>query len=86
LVIIAVNFNVATGGEDYVSGPFTVTILAGQTTASFDVPIINDSMFEQNEVFRLTIDQSSAPDGVSITNPNRANVVIADDSDCKYKH
>ena len=63
-----------------------MTIPAGQTTSSFDVAINDDDVFEGNERFQLTIDQSSTPDGVSVTNPHTATVVIADDSDCKYKY
>ena len=48
--------------------------------------INDDDVFEGNERFQLTIDQSSTPDGVSVTNPHTATVVIADDSDCKYKY
>ena len=34
------------GGDDYVSGPYSVTIPAGQTNASVDVPITDDNIYE----------------------------------------
>ena len=72
-----------TGGSDYVSGPFNVTIFAGQTNVSFPVPITNDDIYEQNEEFILTIDQSSTLSGVLIGSSNTTTVVIMDKSDCK---
>ena len=77
--------NITGGGVDYISGPFRVTIPAGQTTATFDVPITNDNTYEENESFKLSIVQSSTPDGVRVGNPRRATVVIEDD-DCKCKY
>lgn len=42
-------------GEDYTTGPYSVTFTAGQTEASFDVYITNDSESEGTEYFTLTI-------------------------------
>ena len=44
-----------TGNVDYGSGPFDVTFTAGMTNASFNVPIINENLFEGNETFTVTI-------------------------------
>ena len=71
------------GGDDYVSGPYNVTIPAGQTNASVDVPITDDNIYEQNEKFKLFIDRTSTLNGVFIGSPRKATVIIADDSDCK---
>ena len=49
---------------DYNSGPYPVTIIAVQTTATFDVPINDDNILEGNENFMLTIHSSSLPTGV----------------------
>ena len=38
------------GGEDYVSGPYTVIIPAGETNVSFYVSITDDSMHERDEL------------------------------------
>ena len=70
-------------GDDYVSGPYNVTIPAGQTTVSFDVSIIDDNIYEQSEQFEVLIEQISTLGGVHIGSSYVATVVIADDSDCK---
>ena len=69
---------------DYTSGPYTVTFPAGQTTATFDVPINDDNILEGNENFMLTIDPT-LPTGVTVGDPNEATVTIVD-NDCKYFH
>ena len=63
---------------DYDSGPYTVTFLAGSTTATFNVPINDDDILEGNETFMLTIDPS-LPDGVTRGTPSEATVTIVDD-------
>ena len=67
---------------DYTSGPYTVTFPAGQTTATFDVPINDDNILEGNENFILTIDGTSLPTGITRGSPGEATVTIVDD-DCK---
>ena len=61
---------------DYDSGPYTATFLAGQTTATFEVPITDDNTFEGNETFMLNIDSSSLPTGLTTGNPDQATVTI----------
>ena len=63
---------------DYTSGPYTVTFLAGQTTATFDISINDDIMFEGNENFMLTISSSLSPTGVTRGTPSQATVIIMD--------
>ena len=63
---------------DYTSGPYTVTFPAGQTTATFDVPINNDNILEGDEDFLLTIDETSLPTGVTRGIPGKATVTIVD--------
>ena len=67
---------------DYTSGPYTVTFPAGQTTATFDVPINDDNILEGNENFILIINSSSLPSDVTVGSPGQATVNIVDD-DCK---
>ena len=67
---------------DYTSGPYTVIIPAGRTTATFDVPIIDDNILEGNEDFVLTIDVASLSTGVTHGSPGETTVTIVDD-DCK---
>ena len=64
---------------DYTSGPYTVTFPAGQTTATFNVPITDDTILEGDENFMLTIDPSSLPNDVTRGNPGEATVNIVDD-------
>ena len=71
--------NVTDGGVDYDSGIYNVTIPAGQTSVPFDVPINNDTIFEGNEDFNLTIIPNTLPDGVTRGNPDTATVTIRDD-------
>ncbi|XP_065899383.1 adhesion G-protein coupled receptor V1-like [Dysidea avara] len=66
------------GGVDYISGPYNVTIPAGQISVAFDVPINDDNVFEENEEFLLTINQSSSLNGVIISSPNVTVVIISD--------
>ena len=61
-----------------------MTIPAGATMVSFNIPIFDDSVLEGNEDFNITIIQSSLPGGVFRDNPGTATVTIVDD-DCKYK-
>ena len=55
-----------------------MTIYAGQISVPFYVPINDDNVFEKNEEFLLTIDQSSSLDGVIVGNPNVTVVNISD--------
>ena len=63
---------------DFTSGPYTITFPAGQTTATFDVPINDDNIYEINEDFMLTIDETSLPTGVTRGSPGEATVTIVD--------
>ena len=64
---------------DYTSGPYTVTFPAGQTTATFNVPINDDDILEGNENFMLAINETTLPDDVTHGNPGEATVTIVDD-------
>ena len=55
-----------------------MTIPAEQISVPFDVPINDDNVFEENEEFLLTIDQSSSLNGVIIGSPNVAVVNMSD--------
>ena len=63
---------------DYGSGPYIVMIPAGQTKATFDVPIIDDMILENNEDFMLIIDETTLPDNVTRGDPGEATVNIVD--------
>ena len=66
------------GGEDYGSGSYQATFTAGETISSFDVPITNDNVVEDDETIGLTIQTTSLPNRVSVTNPSQANIIIMD--------
>jgi len=55
-----------------------VTIPAEQISVPFDIPINDDNVFEENEEFFLTIDQSSSLNGVIIGSTNVAAMKISD--------
>ena len=64
---------------DYTSGPYTVTIPAGQTNATFNVSINDDMILEGDENFMLTIDETSLPPDVTRGNTGEATVTIMDE-------
>ena len=48
----------AVDGEDFTAGSYTVTIPAGQTSVTFNAPILDDNKFEGSETIRLLIHPS----------------------------
>ena len=66
---------------DYTSGTYSITFPAGVMSVPFSIPIKDDSIFEGNENFILTIN-SSLPTGVMSGNPDQAKIIIVD-NDCK---
>ena len=68
-----------TEGDDYKTGPISVTIPAGTMSVSFNVSVIDDNIFEANESLILTIDQSSLPSRVVVQPDCMAIVTIVDD-------
>jgi len=71
-------------GVDYDSGPYTVTVPAGQTSVLFNVFIIDDSILEKNEMFSLNIDTVSLPKRVIVDIPHETTVITIVDNDGKY--
>ena len=59
---------------------YNVTFSAGETSASFDVQIIDDDLIETNEILQFMILQDSLPYGVSGGTQNKAVVFIIDDA------
>ena len=64
---------------DYGSGPYKVSISAGNTNVTFDVKINDDSILEGNETFNLTINVSSLSGCINYAVPYQATVRIMDD-------
>ena len=74
--------NLLGGKTDYDSGPYNVLINEGKTEVDFNVSIINDKVYEVDELFSLTITTVGFPPGLSRSEPHTANVSIVED-DCK---
>ena len=70
--------NIIGEGIDYASGPYSVTIPAGEMSIVFDVLINDDNVLEETEIFNLVINTSSLPSRVVATNPDQASVTIVD--------
>ena len=69
----------ATAGDDFTPLSGTVTIAAGQTSATIDVAVVDDAILEATESVTLTIDSITSGDAdVSIGSSNSATVLIAD--------
>jgi len=77
-LIIIVIINYVGGGEDYDSGPYSVKFIAGMTTATVNVSIVDDNITERNATFNLSIDTSSLPNKVSVGDNGQATVTIVD--------
>lgn len=79
--------NTATGGSacgagvDYVNtgGPFTVNFADGQTTASFNVPICNDTLWEPGGPETVSLSLSGPTGGATIGGQSTAVLNIIDD-------
>jgi len=61
---VVVNYTTSAGGtatvaSDYLAASGTVTILAGQTTATFDVTINSDVIHESNETINVSLNSGS---------------------------
>ena len=67
---------------DYYPGPYSVTIPAGETRASFDILIADDNLVERNKEFRLSINADTLPSGGVRIYPYTVSVIIEND-DCK---
>jgi parallel beta-helix repeat protein len=66
----------ATAGSDYTTTSGTLNFLAGQTTATFNVPILDDTLVEGNETFNVTL--SSPSPGATLGTQTAAVVTITD--------
>ena len=69
----------ATDGEDYTSLAQVVYEATGKDRFSFDIPIINDTVYEGDETFTVAIDTANLPTGVTAGATTSATVTIEDD-------
>ena len=65
----------ATAGADYTTTSGTLSFAAGQTSATFNVPILDDNLVEGSETFNVTL---SAPTGGTLGATSAAVVTITD--------
>ena len=72
------NFSIAHLENDYMFESYNVTILAGNTVGLLDILIVNDYVVEGKELFDLTIDITSLPEGIFTGDPNRTIINILD--------
>jgi len=66
----------ATAGQDYTATSETLILLDGETSQNFAIAIFNDTHYEGDESFGISL--SSATGGAFIGNPNSATATIAD--------
>ena len=66
---------------DYSLGPYTVTFSPGMTSASFDIPIINDTLCEGNEDIKIKIKNSSLPSEVNVGRDQAAVIILDNDGE-----
>ncbi|MDP1662650.1 MAG: Calx-beta domain-containing protein [Phycisphaerales bacterium] len=78
---LVVNYTVtgtATGGDDYVALSGTVTILAGQTSATFSVVVTDDLVAEGSETVIVTLNADNAYRLSTTASQRTGTVTIAD--------
>jgi hypothetical protein len=66
----------ATAGSDYTATSGTLNFAAGETSKTFTVPILDDTLVEGNETVNLTL--SSPTGGAALGNPTSATLTIVD--------
>ena len=71
--------NYTGSGENYTSEQYNITIPAGTTRASINVPITNDDSLDFNKNFDLIINQSLLPFNVNVGSTYQTTVTIVDD-------
>ena len=82
IIIICMYIKLTERNKDYAPGPFIVVFKTGITRVPFKVSLHDDNVFEDDENFTLSIEQSSLPSNINIRDPSQATVTIKDD-DCK---
>ena len=75
-----------TGGDDYDTGPYTVSFSAGQQYATLMVSTMDDNITELSEYFKVVINSTDQPGLVDIGSPNMAFITIKDNDPGVYAH
>lgn len=76
LLLIETVYCFAEEDGDYDAGSYIITFIAGNTSAEFEVTIVDDDVHEDNENFSLIIHPLSLPMNVTV---GEATVTIIDD-------
>ncbi|MCI0462855.1 MAG: DNRLRE domain-containing protein, partial [Gemmataceae bacterium] len=66
----------ATAGQDYTATSGSLSFAAGETSKTFTIPILDDSVDELNETFRITL--TTPTGGATLGNQTSAVVTITD--------
>ena len=67
------------GNADYTGSPTSVTVPAGDTSATLTIPITNDDATESTETFLVRLLTTQLPTGVTLGSPREVTVTITDD-------
>ena len=80
---ITIIFVTHTASEDYNSTQLVVTFAEGASSATIQVPIVDDNQFEGNEDFRASLSVPAGIEGitVSVGDKDMATVTIVDDEE-----
>jgi Domain of unknown function (DUF4394)/Calx-beta domain len=80
-VDVTVGDGTATSPGDYVAQATTATFAAGATTATVNVKVLDDDVYEGNEFFQLTLSNPrySTNDGPQVGSPSTTIIGITDD-------
>ena len=68
----------ATVEADFAGSPYTVTIPAGETSATLDIGIVADDLEEVDETFLVSVSGGHLPSGVTLGSPDTVTVTIVD--------
>ena len=73
-----------TAGDDYETGPYTVSFSAGQQNATLMVSIMEDNITELSEYFKVVITSTDQTGLVEIGSSNTSFITIEDNDPGKY--
>ena len=76
-VAYATSNGTATAGSDYTASSGTLTFAVGETTKTFTVPILDDTLVEGNETVKLTL--TSPTGGATLGGQSTATLTIVSD-------